>query len=157
VELDLDVADILDPATVDKVVKQGEFAALDVDLEEIDFRQAGFRKEIGESAESHLLHWPPDGGGVEGAGGVGIIVHLQFLLLVSESKRQADYGSVVREPGLAFAVEPRNWLKKPDSAAESRTDLRREISLVTAYVKDDGFGAKVIVQAKLPVALSGEP
>jgi hypothetical protein len=84
-------------------------------------------------------------------------VHLQFLLLVSESKRQADYGSVVREPGLAFAVEPRNWLKKPDSAAESRTDLRREISLVTAYVKDDGFEAKVIVQAKLPVALSGEP
>jgi hypothetical protein len=54
-------------------------------------------------------------------------------------------------------MEPGNWLKKPDSAAESRTDLRREISFVAAYVKDDGLGAKVVVQAKLPVSLSGEP
>ena len=76
VELDLDIADILYPATVDEVVKQGEFAALDVDLKEVDFRQAGFRKEIGKGAKSHLLHGSPDGGGVEGAGSVGIIVHL---------------------------------------------------------------------------------
>lgn len=137
--------------------QQREFAALDIDLKEVDLRQAGFRKEIGKGAKSHLLHRSPDGSGVEGAGSVGIIIHLQFLLLVSESEGQADYERVVLEPCQALAVKPGNWLKKPDSAAESRTDLRREVSLVAAYVKDHGLRTQIIVQTQLPVAFGGKP
>jgi hypothetical protein len=54
-------------------------------------------------------------------------------------------------------MEPSHWLEQPDPAAESGADLRREISHVTADIKDDGLRAERIVQAKLPVALGRQP
>ena len=156
-ELHLQVDDVVDQPGGDQVFQQGEFAALDVHLEQIDPASAGLREDDVKGPDAHLLDRLAGRSGIEGAGSIGIIAHFQFLLFIRQSERVAKDSGVGGEALDAMAMETGHRFEKMDLTAVALAHLRSKISLIPADIEDDRIRSQGIIEAQRAISLRRQP